>query len=258
MSNHYGFVLATNYKGTRNELQSCVRDAVRVSDTLEELGYNVKRFYSEEVPPLETVWPTIENFFLSLKSGDHAVFYVSSHGTTLAEEQKFDENGDEYYSESDGMDEAIYIDDKLLIVDDQLRALLQKVPAGVHLALFFDCCHSASMVDLPFRYDGASFHKDSPYIFDAEIVAISGCRDDSFSFEANGAGYLTNSFIQTLVEQRQLAAREHQMKLRSRPKDLQTWYDFYLNVRKHMSISSQQQAVQLSFSKEEALLNFWL
>jgi hypothetical protein len=235
-----------------------VRDATRVSDTLEELGYQVNRFYSEKVPPLDTVWPTFENFFLSLKEGDQAVFYVSSHGTQLPEEVKFDDEGVEFHSESDSMDEAIYVDDDLLIVDDQIRALLQKVPKGVKIALFFDCCHSATAADLPFRYDGSIKHEENKYKFDADIVAISGCKDDSYSFEANGSGYLTASFIQTLVQQRNLQARAHPMKLRSIPRPVETWYDFYLNIRKNMLISPLQQDVQLSFTTDKVLLNFWL
>lgn len=263
-SNKFALVFGTNYAGTKYELASCVRDCQRISSTLESLNYNVTRFYSEEVPPIDTILPTFQNFFLSLKEGDQAIFYCSSHGTQVPEENKFDLDGNEVHSESDGMDEGLYISDDLIILDDTIREILRKVKAGVSIALFFDSCNSGSMCDLPYRFNGGTKFKDSDYVFAADILSISGCRDGFSSFEANGTGFLTDSVIKT-ISQLLYSGKTHPMKLRPNPNrnfEVKTWYDFYLNVRSNMPLvsktSKQRQEVQISFTKEEVLTKFWL
>jgi hypothetical protein len=51
--------------------------------------------------------------------------------------------------EHDRLDEAICPTDMNLICDDDLRAILWKLPPTVSFTMISDCCHSGSMLDHP-------------------------------------------------------------------------------------------------------------
>lgn len=79
--------------------------------------------------------------------GDSFFLHYSGHGAN----QK-DTDGDE----KDGYDETLVPIDYAqngMIIDDELNALLVKpLPKGCKLTAVFDCCHSGSVLDLPFTY----------------------------------------------------------------------------------------------------------
>ena len=71
--------------------------------------------------------------------------------------------------------------------------------------MIFDCCHSGTMADLPFRYTGGDVCTiESNKKFSGDIITISGCRDDQTSADAwireerNSYGALTYSIIDTI------------------------------------------------------------
>lgn len=73
--------------------------------------------------------------------GDRRVLHVSSHGSFTA-----DTDGDE----DDGRDEIVCLydldwsDPRTYLLDDELGRWIATVPAGVHLTLLLDCCHSGT------------------------------------------------------------------------------------------------------------------
>ena len=81
------------------------------------------------------------------KAGDHIIFTFSSHGTQVPNEP-----GGDY--EPDDLDEAFACHDirqkgdqwdrDTVIVDDELRDLFARVPAGVLLEVLLDTCHSGT------------------------------------------------------------------------------------------------------------------
>lgn len=81
------------------------------------------------------------------RPGDRLFVHYSGHGG-----QTINMDG----TERTGFDGTIYPVDHArngMIVDDELHAVLVKrLPAGVRLTAFFDCCHSGTMLDLPVRY----------------------------------------------------------------------------------------------------------
>ena len=81
------------------------------------------------------------------KPGDSIFLHYSGHGTKVK-----DLNGDE----DDGYDEAIMpVDYKKsgIIIDDELNDLIVKrLPAGIHVVALYDCCHSGTVLDLPYEY----------------------------------------------------------------------------------------------------------
>lgn len=71
------------------------------------------------------------------RSGDVVVFYFSGHGSQIR-----DRNGDEL---ADGLDEIVCPYDMdwdrgTYLIDDDLDAIFARLPAGVLLEAFFDCC----------------------------------------------------------------------------------------------------------------------
>jgi endonuclease G len=131
-----------DYPFDENDLQGCVADARAWA----ELLLNHYDFEREDVKLLLDSDATKENILGSLKEmvansadGDIIVFTNSSHGTYL-----YDINGDE----KDKYDEAIcpYDINDNLIVDDELRELFEKLPAGVNLTVISDSCHSGTVL----------------------------------------------------------------------------------------------------------------
>jgi hypothetical protein len=81
------------------------------------------------------------------QANDNLFIHYSGHGG-----QTEDLDGDE----EDGMDETIYpVDFKQagMIVDDEMHWIMVKpLSPGCRLTAIFDCCHSGSVLDLPYEY----------------------------------------------------------------------------------------------------------
>ncbi len=79
---------------------------------------------------------------MTSKSGDVLVFQFSGHGTRVP-----DIDGDEG-PDGDGNDQAfvpVDFEDGAFLIDDDVRAIFDLLPAGVNLAVFADCCHSGTI-----------------------------------------------------------------------------------------------------------------
>lgn len=131
-----------------------------------------------------------------------AVFHYSGHGS-----QTRDLNGDE----KDGMDEGIVPMDYLvkgLILDEFLLGVFLKFNPKTKVICIFDCCHSGSMLDLPYAYDeskpvDSGLRVVRPLANSPNIYCLSGCRDDQTSADASddmgmGAGAMTHSLLKVI------------------------------------------------------------
>lgn len=134
-----------------------------------------------------------------------AVFHYSGHGSQMR-----DTNGDE----KDNMDEVLVPVDfrsRGLISDDFLTGLAAKFNPKTKLVCFFDCCHSGTIMDLPFAYDmknpgdnGQRMTRLMPG--GAKVYCISGCRDEQVSMDAAdpetnaAAGAMTSCLLKLLKE----------------------------------------------------------
>lgn len=126
---------------------------------------NVHGFDEENITVLmddgEHPMPTRANIMAAYKKvvaesedGDAIFLHFSGHGTKLA-----DDNGDE----DDGYDEALvpvdFQEGADMIRDDVLYdTIIKPLPKGVHVVSLMDCCHSGTILDLPyiFRADGSA------------------------------------------------------------------------------------------------------
>lgn len=250
------FIMGTNYKLTRDKLDACINDCKKMETTLKSLNYEIHPFYSETVPECAQVISEITSWFASLKDNDIGVFYYSGHGSHVPD-QKDKSNSSSKGSEPDGNDEALYFGPKCFIIDDFLRKQLQKLPETIRILCIFDCCESGSMIDMPYRYQGLTKNVDSKHKFKAKIITISGCSDGKVSYEANGSGFLTSSITKVV------RGLKRKIRLGVGSSNIKTWLDFYLKLRENMpglsdANDDEPQELQLSYSREEDLENFWL
>jgi Caspase domain len=70
--------------------------------------------------------------------------------------------------------------------DDLLKHLICKMPSGVTMTCLFDCCHSGTVLDLPYTFVGDGKHESMTtpdnYNF-APAAAAGGYDGDSQEFE---------------------------------------------------------------------------
>ncbi|KAH9068303.1 caspase domain-containing protein [Lactarius deliciosus] len=178
---------------------------------------------------------------------DTLFFYFSGHATQVK-----DTNGDE----PDGYDECIcavdYTGDPQfpispttpgIIVDDDInRIMVQPLPRGCRLTAVLDCCHSGTLLDLPFIYDshGRLKPSDNPSTVEeksspAEVVSLSACKDSENAYEVpaeGGALRRASAFIEYMASSG----------------NRRTCLDIIRSLRAYMNANGVRQRPQLSSS----------
>ena len=204
-----GLFIGINYYGTPAELRGCVNDVAVILDTLKQLQFPLEEAAILVDDPQfagASGLPTRENIIQHMlwlvkdaKAGDCLFFHFSGHGS-----QTKDLDGDE----DDGMDETLVpVDFKtagVIADDDIFELMVRNLPAGVRLTAIMDCCHSASLMDLPFSFvsngdmnrrhmsAGRGLHMRQSR---GDVVMFSGCADDQKSADVSNtsSGFEGNS-----------------------------------------------------------------
>lgn len=120
-----------------NALSGCVADARDWQAALETLGFGVATLHDEAATQV-AILRSLERLVSDARPGDVLAVQYSGHGCTVE-----DISGDEV----SGKDQAICpvdFEDGRLIIDDDIRAILDRLPDGVQLTLFMDNCYSFS------------------------------------------------------------------------------------------------------------------
>jgi hypothetical protein len=193
-------------------LSGCVNDARRWGEALEGLGFEVD-FRFNDAATRQAIIEDLGNRIASASAGDVLVFQYSGHGTQLP-----DLDGDE----SDRMDEAFVPYDYFtgsFLVDDDLADLLGRLPQGVIMTLFMDCCHSGTIsrfapavrpnvtVDervrfLPASHDLIEAHRNFREGLPPReqpqseaslpgVIHFAACQDNEYAWESGGQGDFT-------------------------------------------------------------------
>lgn len=130
-----------DYPFEGNDLKGCVNDARGWAAMLTgHFGFNeadVKLLLDKQATKAAILF-ALEEMIVNGESGDTIVFTNSSHGTYIT-----DESGDE----QDKYDEAIcpYDCRENLIVDDELRLIINKLKPEVSFYMISDSCHSGNV-----------------------------------------------------------------------------------------------------------------
>lgn len=203
-------LIGINYIGTPSELRGCIIDVKNIKNLLmtnfNYLNTNIVML-TDDVAPFPTkqnIMNEITKVVALTKPGDVLFIHYSGHGS-----QVLDTNGDEWRNV-----ETRYRDDVLCpcdyvtagyIVDDTLKDILvNKIPKGAKLRAFFDCCHSGTMLDLPYMLRNSVFTTvEDLNKMSADCLMVSGCKDNQTSADAfineTYSGALTWALIKVLV-----------------------------------------------------------
>jgi len=152
---HRSVLVGINYVGSSHQLAGCHNDVKAIQRFLSGQGFSV---YNQRVLMDDGIHerPTKANLMDAMAwlvdgaaPGDSLWFSYSGHGTLIR-----DTDGDE----RDGKDEAIVPVDYervgMFRDDDLAQCLVAPLQAGVSLTCLMDCCHSGSVLDLPFTFHG--------------------------------------------------------------------------------------------------------
>lgn len=192
-------------------LTGCVNDARTWSRTLDGLGFEVRELLDEHATA-RGMQDALRALLESAEPGDVLAMQYSGHGTQLP-----DDDGDE----SDAFDEALvpidYRSGALFLRDDVMAEALARLPAGVGLTLFMDCCHcgtnsrfAPAMRAVESPTDRVRYLPLPPELLSAAqsarrvrgsraleetsapgVIHLAACRDDEFAWESNGQGDFT-------------------------------------------------------------------
>jgi hypothetical protein len=201
----FAVVIGINYHGTSSQLNGCINDANNLRKFLiEKCGYLMENIMmiTDDGINIQPTKNNIINSFVTLinKATNEAFtelwFSYSGHGSYLT-----DMNVDE----KDNRDEVICPVDYTtagMIDDDFIYTnLVAKLPNTVTLFSLSDSCHSGTVFDLPYLYTTSlSNNNNNSHV--ANVISISGCRDDQTSADAyiseKYQGAMTWSFLNAL------------------------------------------------------------
>lgn len=146
-------LVGINYVGTKAELRGCHNDVETMKRYLQSQGYEESDMRilmddgNSEMPTHKNIHAAMRWLVEDANPGDSLFFHYSGHGTSMR-----DDDGDE----ADGKDEALvpvdYESAGLARDDEILETLVLPVKKGVLLTCVFDCCHSGTIMDLPYVF----------------------------------------------------------------------------------------------------------
>jgi hypothetical protein len=147
-------LIGINYVGQEGQLSGCHNDVGNMKSFLMNVhGFpesNITILMDDgnhTIPTRANILKAYENLAQSSRAGDTCFCHYSGHGGKLR-----DENGDE----DDGYDETLvpvdYVTAGQIRDDDLFQALVSRMPQGVLVTCLMDCCHSGTVLDLPYKY----------------------------------------------------------------------------------------------------------
>ena len=226
-----------NYPGTVNDLNGCVNDANDWSDFLQTFGFETEKILDSQATKIN-ILTALDNLVTQANAGDVIVLTYSGHGTSVV-----DTDGDE----ADGYDEALYVYDGI-VLDDQLRVILQKSNPDVHTVIISDSCFSGTVTRVivdpkaSIRYTPTSEVPGNlpvrrKIFTEGEMVEIllSGCSDSEYSYDAYINGKYNGAFTATAI---------------GILKPDQTYNEFYALLSDKLPSSQYPQTPQLEGSDE--------
>ncbi len=194
-------------------LLGCVNDSRDWEQWFREMPCDVTSLHNGQATRA-AITTALAEHVARLGAGDLLLFQYSGHGVQFP-----DQSGDEL----DNKDEALCPVDMMtagFIRDDEIREILNHVPAGALVVSFIDCCHSGSIVRMLRALDATPpasraraivptaemvrVHRRTRVAGRASIplvrrdVLFAACRDDQVAFETGGHGDYTQAIIPLL------------------------------------------------------------
>ena len=232
-----------DYPGGSNDLSGCVNDCNDWATLLQsEYGFTQVVKLINAQATRSAITQALSALVNGSKAGDVLVFSYSGHGSYIVDTSK---------DEPDGKDETLYAYDGN-IIDDELRAILNRLPAGVNMTVILDSCHSGTATR--FSHPNAPKVRFMPpkdaktaqlgilpsnknMLSDENMkeILFTGCKSTEYSYDANYNGVPNGAFTKTAITAlKQLNSPTYQM-----------WYD---QIRKGLPSSQYPQTPQFEGS----------
>ena len=143
-------LIGINYTGQSAQLNGCVNDINNVQNLLiKNWGYqqsNITSLLNANATE-DNIMKGIDKLTVGCKAGDTLFFYYSGHGAPVANTQNADKG-----EQDDALIPTDYTKNGVIVDDWLYTNLAMKVPEGVTLWAFADCCHSGTMFDLKYNW----------------------------------------------------------------------------------------------------------
>lgn len=124
-------------------LSGCVADVQAWAGMFKRVGFEDPVMLLDERATRAAIVESLSSLVTSSRPGDVIVFQYSGHGTQLP-----DVSRDELDGDTPGEDEAICPYDFAsgnFLIDDDIGEIFNRLPSGVNLTCFMDCCHSGTI-----------------------------------------------------------------------------------------------------------------
>lgn len=147
-------LIGINYTGQEGALTGCHNDVANMKAYLMDVHgfeeHNIAILCDDGtnyLPTKNNIFWAIQSLVRNSRSGDVVFTHFSGHGGRIK-----DQDGDE----ADGFDEALvpvnFKQAGLIRDDDLYTALVGPMARGVTVTSLMDCCHSGTVLDLPYHY----------------------------------------------------------------------------------------------------------
>ncbi len=171
-------LIGINYVGQQGELSGCHNDVKNIYSYLQKgCGFRSQNMVTlmddgrHENPTYDNIMRAFQWVVNESRAGDTVWIHYSGHGGRVD-----DDDGDE----DDGYDETLIPVDfqrkGQIRDDDLLRYLVKPMREGVLMTCLMDCCHSGTVLDLPYRFiaDGDHYEMERNDSFDmGHLMAVA-------------------------------------------------------------------------------------
>jgi hypothetical protein len=219
-NNRRALCVGINRYPSPNTLSGCVSDANEWANTLQSVGFETKLLL-DEAATHAALTAELEKLVSSSQAGDVIVFQYAGHGTLLTGNTGRTIDGKE--------NAMVPIDFSLqqadLLMDFDVKAIFDRLPDGVNLTCFIDCCHSgtnlralgppglrARQITLTPEQTAAALLRVRPPprtqtrgvtpegTVNLRSVSFAACQDNEVAFESGNHGEFTLRALQTLAK----------------------------------------------------------
>lgn len=213
-------LIGISYVGSDKYLPGCYNDINRTKSVLTTLfGFSNSNVLTHELSDFDKtkyLSPTKENIIKEFgwlvdnaEPGDVLFLQYSGHGLQKALHPFMSNEKYQAILPSDYVTKGILSDEELY------ANLVKKLPKSVKLVCFFDCCHSESILGLPYIYQNNKWiHRKKPWQTnnDADVIVFSSCLSSQNAADISipnwGSGGAVSLAICTFLTQ-----NPHTMKL---------------------------------------------
>lgn len=169
-------------------MRGCINDVENMADVLKtKLNFDTTSYTDKDTPSMTTKVGIVSALYqLAVQTWKEEVdtvwIHYSGHGSYVQDNTRSRD-------EADGCDECLVPSDyetSGVILDDDIHQIFTSFHPETRVVCVFDCCHSGTIGDLPYRWRNEWEVSLANRKFDipANVLTLSGCRDDQTSADA--------------------------------------------------------------------------